>query len=109
VLIQDGAGTIGRTYRTSALLFRTANLEIWQARYTWVLFQFCVDSYEKLDCTKISTAKDALDLRGTAGFFVSTGSVTGLDDEKSEFPYFSFPLRVVSDWVMVRCGEGRLD
>jgi hypothetical protein len=81
------------------LLFRTANLEIWQARYTWVLFQFCVDSYEKLDCTRTSTAKDALDLRGMVGFFVSAESVTGLDGENSELPYFSFPSRVVSDGV----------
>jgi hypothetical protein len=36
---------IGRTYRTSALLFR------------------------RLDCTRISTARDALDLKGTVGFF----------------------------------------
>ena len=28
-LSKSGAGTIGRTYRTSALFFRTANLEIW--------------------------------------------------------------------------------
>ena len=35
---QRGAGTIGQTYRTSALLFHTENLENWQARYTWVFF-----------------------------------------------------------------------
>jgi hypothetical protein len=75
---KTGAGTIGRTYRTSALPFRTANLEIWQARYTWVFFQFCVDSYEKLDRTRISNARGALDLRGTVGFFASEESVTVL-------------------------------
>jgi len=94
VLIKTG-GTIGRTYRKSALLFRTANLEIWQAWYTWVFFQFCVDGYQKLDCTRISTAKDALDLRGMVGFFVSAESVTGFEEENSEFPYFSVPLRVL--------------
>lgn len=86
-----GTETMGRTYRTSALLFRTANLEIWQAWYTWVFFQFCVDCYEKVDCTRISTIRSALDLRGTVGFFVSVGSVTELDEEKSEFTYCSFP------------------
>jgi hypothetical protein len=53
-----------------------------------------VDSYEKLDCTRISNARD---LRGTVSFFASEESVTGLDEEKSKFPYFSFPLRVGSD------------
>ena len=31
------------------LLFGTANLEIWQAQYTWFFFQLSVDSYEKLE------------------------------------------------------------
>jgi hypothetical protein len=57
----------------------------------------CGYLYEKLDCTRISNARDALDLRGTVGFFASEESVTGLDEEKSKFPYFSFPLRVGSD------------
>jgi hypothetical protein len=47
-----------------------------------------VDSYEKFDCTRISTARGALDLRGTVGFFVSEESVTGLDEEISEFLTF---------------------
>jgi hypothetical protein len=58
---------VGRTFRTTALLFRTGNLEILQARYTWVFVQFCVGSYEKRDRTRISTARGALDLRGTVG------------------------------------------
>ena len=49
VLIRDRCRKIGRTYRTPVLLFGTVNLESWQARYTWVFFQFCVDSYEKLE------------------------------------------------------------
>jgi hypothetical protein len=102
VLIKDRYQNDRRTYRKSALLFRAANLEIWQARYTWVLFQFCVDSHEKLDCTRISTAKDALDLRVTVGFFASAESVTGLGEENSEFPYFFFPLWVVSDGAVRR-------
>ena len=51
------AGKIGWTYRTSALLFCAANFEIWQARYTWVFLQFCVDNNEELICRRISTAK----------------------------------------------------
>ena len=46
--------------------------------------------------SKISTARGALDLRGTVGFLVSAESVTGLDEENSELPYCSFPLTVVS-------------
>src|SRR6266436_1416576 len=87
------------TYRTSALLFCAANLEIWQAGYTWVFFQFCVDGDEGLGCTRISTAMGALDLRGTDRFLASAASVTGLDGEKSDFPYCSFPLRVGGDGV----------
>ena len=87
-----------QTYGTSSLHFRTANLEIWQARYTWVFFQFCVDGYETFDCTRTSTARGALDLRGTVGFFVSAENVTGLNEENSEFAYSFFPLlRVGSD------------
>lgn len=68
---------MGETYRTSALLFRAANLEVWQARHTWIFFQFCGDGCKKLDCTRTSTGRDALDLRGTFGFFESVESVTG--------------------------------
>jgi hypothetical protein len=50
--------------------------------------------------TGMSTAKDALDLRGTVGFFVSMESVTGLHKENNEFPYFSVPLQVISDGVV---------
>jgi hypothetical protein len=45
-------------------------------------------------------AKDALDLRGTVVFLVSAESVTGLHEENSELPYFTVPLRVVSDGVV---------
>jgi hypothetical protein len=58
---KTGARTIGRTYKTSALLFRTANLEIWQARYTWVFSVPC-------------------------GIFAYTESVTGLDTNPLTFP-----------------------
>jgi len=90
---------IGRTYRASALLFRTANFEIWQARYTWVFLQFCVDSDEKLDCMRI---RGALDLRGTIGFFASIESVTNLNKKESIFPYYSFPWRVDGDGAVKR-------
>jgi hypothetical protein len=41
----------------------------------------------------MSTAKDALDLKGTVGFLY-------LREENSEKAYFSFPLQVVSDGVV---------
>jgi hypothetical protein len=57
--------------------------------------------------SRISTTRGALDLRGTVGFFASAESVTGLDEENSEFSYCFFPLRVVSDGVakMIRFSE----
>ena len=58
-----------------------------------------MNSHEKLDCTRIWTVKGALDLRGTVGFLASGESVTGLDEENSELPYFSFPLGVDKDGV----------
>ena len=48
---QRGAGLTERTYRTSALPFRTANLEkleIWQGQYAWVFFSV-LRGYEELD------------------------------------------------------------
>ena len=99
-----GAGKIGRTYRTSALLFCAANFEIWQARYTWVFLQFCVDNYEELKCKRMSTAGGALNLRGMVGFFASTECVTGLDKKDSTFPYYSFPWRVDGDGVVKKNG-----
>jgi hypothetical protein len=96
MLSKTNARMIRRTYRAPALHFCAANFKIWQARYTRVFFQFCVNSCEKPDYRRISTAIDALDLRGTVGFLASAESVTGLDEENSEFPYFSFPLLVGS-------------
>ena len=55
-----------------------------------------------LTTQRISTTKDELDLRGTVGFFVSAESVTKLDEENSEFPYFSFPSQVVNDGGVVK-------
>jgi hypothetical protein len=86
-----------RTYRAPALLFRAAKFEIWQARYTWIFLQLCVDSDEELGCTRISIARGALDLWGTVGFFASTESVTKPDKVGEHFPYYSFPWRVGND------------
>ena len=95
-----GAEKIGWTYRASALLFRAANSEIWQARYTWVFLQFCGDNYEELVCTRISNARGALDLSGTVGFFASAECVRGLDKKDRHFPYYSLPWRVGGDGVV---------
>ena len=84
---------IGRTHRAPALLFRTANLEIWQARYTWVFFRFCVYSYEEPENTD---CKGRTRFERDGRLFVSAESVTGLDEENSELPYCSFLLTVVS-------------
>ena len=83
VLIQDRCQNDRWTYRTSALLSALRTLRYGRHSTPGSFFS-SVDSY---DCTRVSSAKDTLDLRGMVNLFVSAESVTGLDEENSELAY----------------------
>ena len=70
--------------------------EPWDLAGTVHLVLFFSSLWIVMRNSKISTARGALDLRGTVGFLVSAESVMGLGEENSELPYCSFPLTVVS-------------
>lgn len=75
-------------------------LSLFWIRRFWGHGSVCISSrsYEKLQYTRISTARGAR-FETDRLLFASeyAESVTGLDEENREFPHFSFSLRVGSD------------